>query len=239
MSAAHAQGPRLPLRRRFKRARRKLGRMLGDSIAPPLLEALSRSWEIEHVGRERFESVREAERGALLAIWHGRMLLGLPCYARRGFHVLVSMSGDGDVSDALLRRCGYEVIRGSSSRGGARALREMLGVLDAGAALVVTPDGPRGPRHSMNEGLAWMARATGRAIVPLGFGVDRAWRMDSWDAFTVPKPFARMCFVYGEPVRVAREGGDAELARATQAVRDALLDAETRAFARLGARRDW
>ena len=232
-------GEQLPLRRRLKRSRRKLGKWLSESIAPPLLEALSRTWEIEHVHREHLELTRVQERGALLAIWHGRMVLGLPAYAQRGFHVLVSMSGDGDVSDALLWRCGYEVIRGSSSRGGARALREMVRVLDTGAALVITPDGPRGPRHGMNEGLAWMARATGRAIVPLGFGVDRAWHTNSWDAFTIPKPFARLSFVYGAPIRVSREGGEAELTRATEAVRSALLACETEAFQRVGAPCDW
>lgn len=227
------------LRRRFKHARRRVGVALGDTLLPPLLEALSRSWNLELLDRHHLEDTLRADRGCLLALWHGRMVCGLPQYGRRGFQVLVSMSGDGDVSEKLLQGFGYGVVRGSSSRGGARALREMLGVLDSGAALVVTPDGPRGPRHAMNLGLAWMSRATGRAIVPLGFGVDRAWRARSWDRFTVPKPFARIALVHGAPIRVGRDGGEEELERATREVRDALLDAERRAFDRVGAVRDW
>src|SRR5262249_27913588 len=133
----------------------------------------------------------------------------------------------------------YKVIRGSSSRGGARALREMLGVLASGAVLIITPDGPRGPRHSMNPGLAWMARATGYPIVPVGFGVDRAWRMKSWDHFTVPKPGARIALVYGEPVSVARDATSADMEAATRAIHDSLIAAEREGFAHLCQPIDW
>jgi lysophospholipid acyltransferase (LPLAT)-like uncharacterized protein len=172
-------------------------------------------------------------------MWHGRMMLPLAHHARQGIQVLVSPSRDGDVSEEMLRRFGYAVVRGSSSRGGARALREMLAVLRAGASLVITPDGPRGPRHSMNLGVAWMGRATGFPIVPCGFAYDRAWLLDSWDRFTVPKWRARVAFVFGAPISVTRDGGDEELERATEAVRSAMLDAERRGFAALGREPDW
>jgi len=115
----------------------------------------------------------------------------------------------------------------------------MLRVLDEGAVLFITPDGPRGPMHTMNPGLAFMARATGREIVPLGFASDRAWHADSWDHFTIPKPFARVCVVYGEPVPVSREANDAEQEEATALVRERTLDAERRGFERLTCEPDW
>ena len=113
------------------------------------------------------------------------------------------------------------------------------GGLDEGAVLFITPDGPRGPMHTMNPGLAFMARATGREIVPLGFACDRAWHADSWDHFTIPKPFARVCVVYGQPVLVSREADDTEQGEATELVRERTLEAERAGFDHLGCEVDW
>jgi lysophospholipid acyltransferase (LPLAT)-like uncharacterized protein len=167
------------------------------------------------------------------------MILPLPYYARRGWHVLVSRSGDGDVSQELLRGFGYEVIRGSSSRGGARALRDMLAVLDAGSVLIITPDGPRGPRHSMNQGLAWMARATGYPVIPCGLVCDRAWRSKSWDRFTIPKLRARVVFVYGAPIWVGRSASEEDLRQTTERIGVEMTRAEQRGFELLGLEPDW
>jgi hypothetical protein len=190
-------------------------------------------------GAENFAPIEHESTGHFMALWHGRMLLGLPHHGQREWVVLVSPSGDGDISQRLLEGFRYRVIRGSSSRGGAQALREMLTELARGSVLVITPDGPRGPRHTMNPGLAWMARATGRPIVPLGFAADRAWRLGSWDRFTIPKPGARIAMVYGEPVRVARDATPADLERATRAVQEQMIAAEQRAARELGVACDW
>ena len=82
----------------------------------------------------------------------------------------------------------------------------MLSVLDAGAVVIITPDGPRGPRHSVKPGITWLARTTGYPIVPVGFACARAWRAKSWDRFTVPLPWSRVAIVYDRPIEVAREG---------------------------------
>jgi lysophospholipid acyltransferase (LPLAT)-like uncharacterized protein len=115
----------------------------------------------------------------------------------------------------------------------------MLAALDQGAVLVITPDGPRGPRHSMNPGLVWMARATGYPVVPCGFVCDRAWRARSWDRYTIPKPWARVALVYEEPVMVERDANPDALARATEAIREGILRAERRGFQYLGREPDW
>ena len=167
------------------------------------------------------------------------MIVALPMFAHKGWHVLVSPSGDGDISEKLLEANGYSVIRGSSSKGGARALRKMLAVLDEGAVLFITPDGPRGPMHSMNPGLAFMARATGRKIVPVGLVADRAWHASSWDNFTIPKPFARVSVVYGEPVAVSRDAGEEDQQKATELVRERTLAAERQGFEALQCESDW
>jgi hypothetical protein len=231
-------GPLLS-RRGFKAARRRVGGLFLRHFGPATLSWLSRSWSLESLGAEHLERVRAPARGFLLSIWHGRMALGVEGYRSHGWHVLVSPSADGDLSDRLLRAFGYDVIRGSASRGGAQALRAMLAVLDADGTIVITPDGPRGPRHSMNPGLAWMARATGRPVLPAGLTCDRAWRLKSWDRFTIPRRGARVVAIFGEPVEVSREGGDAELARATQVIHDRMIACEVRGFEHLGVERDW
>lgn len=225
-----------PWYRRFKRARRRLGVWLVPRVGAPLFGLLARSWKVQRVDAETFDRL---PRGFIAAMWHGRMLLGVREMRAERLHVLVSRSGDGDVSEALLESFGFTVVRGSRSRGGARALREMLDVLRAGGVVVITPDGPRGPRHSMNPGLAWMARATGYPILPVGFSVDRAWRLRSWDRFTIPKPFARVVFVFGEPVRVPRDATPEQLDNATETIRERLLELEKRGFAGLGVEPDF
>jgi lysophospholipid acyltransferase (LPLAT)-like uncharacterized protein len=226
-------------RRAFKKLRRRIAHRMVVGLGPAFLRALSRTWKVETLGAERFEAARTARRGHFVALWHGRMVVGLPHHGGRDWHVLVSPSEDGDISESLLEGFRYRVVRGSSSRGGARALREMLVVLDRGGVLVITPDGPRGPRHSTNPGLAWMARATGYPIVPVGFACDRAWRAKSWDRFTIPKPGARVVISYGAPVEVARGAQPADLEAATERIRLELIEAERRAFAHLGAEPDW
>ena len=222
-----------------KRWVRSFGRGTAGWLGRAALSLLARTWRIEFLGQENLDGPAKAGPGCFLSMWHGRMILALPTHAHRGWHVLVSPSGDGDVSEKLLEANGYHVIRGSSSRGGARALRKMLGVLDEGAVLFLTPDGPRGPMHSMNPGLAFMARATGRKVVPLGFALDRSWHADSWDHFTIPKPFARVCVVYGEPVSVSREADDEAQEQATKLVQSRTLAAEREGFEHIGCEVDW
>lgn len=174
-----------------------------------------------------------------MALWHGRMILGIPFHPGRPCSILVSPSDDGSISKQLLEACGYGVVRGSASRGGARAMRQMLGVLRNGGVLGITPDGPRGPRHSMNLGLAWMARATGFPVVPCGLAAERAWHARSWDRLTIAKPRARVVMAYGPAITVDRSGGLAALERATEGLREALLHAEEDAFRYLGVEPDW
>lgn len=225
-------------RRTFKRARRRVGGALLRACGPQVLTWLSSKWSYDIAGLEHLD--KELERkGALIAMWHGRMVVPVHPFRNRGWHVLVSPSEDGDLSEGMLHRFGFKVVRGSSSRGGARALRELLGVLDGGGVVAITPDGPRGPMHNVNLGLAWMARATGRSVLPFGCVADRTWRLSSWDRFTIPKPGARVALTYGPAVAVSRDGGDAELERAAQAIREGLFAAERAGFARLGVEPDF
>jgi len=230
----------LPLRARLRRnkllrrARRASGRWFMRIVGRTLLRLNASTWRVTIENEERLVDAKGEGGGHFMALWHGKMLMGVTHYRGRGYTVLVSQSGDGEISMEMLRSFGYDVIRGSSSRGGARALRTMLEALRRGEVLVITPDGPRGPMHSMNPGLAWMSRATGYGVVPVGFASDRCWRAPSWDRMMIPKPWARVAFHYGAPVFVARDAGEEEQGRATEAIREGLLAAERAAAAAIG-----
>jgi hypothetical protein len=225
-------------RSRFRRWRRSIARKLGAHFGVFAVGLMSKTWRARWEGLENLEAARGAGGGRIITLWHGRMLVPMAHHKNKGWTVLVSQSGDGDTVAPILKRYGFGVIRGSASRGGARALREMLTLLESGALLVITPDGPRGPLHAMNPGLVWMARATGYAVVPAGFVADRAWHMNSWDRFTVPKPFARVAFVYGAPIRVAREATTPELEAASREIAEAMHACERRGFEMLGTEPD-
>ena len=222
-------------RARRNRARRAVARVALRTFAPTLVRVLARSWKVHVEG----DDLSGSPNGHLVCMWHGRMLIGAPVFADRGYRVLVSTSDDGDLSESLLLSSGYKVLRGSSSRGAARALREMLGHLEQGERVVITPDGPRGPRHSINPGLAWMARRTGFPILPLGLVADRAWRMGTWDRFTIPKPRARVVAIWGEPLRVEPGADRGAIESLSRELRRRTIELEELASERLGVERDW
>ena len=143
------------------------------------------------------------------------------------------------MATTILKRLGYEIIRGSSSRGGVRALREMLACLERGKHVALTPDGPRGPMHSMSPGAAFMSRATGVPVLPIGFGITRARRLDTWDQYTLPRLGSRLVTSCEEPIQVPREASGDALAEYSTRIRAAIRKAEREAFAHLDLEPDW
>jgi len=160
------------------------------------------------------ERVRRGEP-AIVAFWHDQ-LLGMPMVYRGGpLHLLISRHRDGEIATRCLERLGMVAVRGSSTRGWMAALRGLLGALRSGSAVVVVPDGPRGPRHRAKLGPVQLARATGAEIVPVGLHARPRLRVGSWDRMLVPVPFGRLRFVQGHSIRVARDASrdEMELAR--------------------------
>ena len=225
-------------RRRWRIFRRRIGNAVLPWIAPTLVRFLARSWRVERIGVERWDAAR-ARAGMLATLWHGRMVVAMPAHARTGLSVLVSPSDDGKLVLPLLESFGYASVLGSSNKNPARAVREMLERLRAGGRIVITPDGPRGPLHSINPGTAWMARETGFPILPLGCAADRAWHLKSWDRFTIPKWGARVVLNYAELIEIPPGASETELAAATDCLRARMLAAEEEGFRRLGVRPDW
>jgi lysophospholipid acyltransferase (LPLAT)-like uncharacterized protein len=147
----------------------------------------------------------------IYAVWHGRLLP--PAFLHRGQDVvtLISRSADGEYLARLLSHWGYESVRGSSSRGGSEALRELVKYGRKGRSLAITPDGPRGPKQELKGGILSAAQLSGVPIIPTSSTASRGWWPGRWDRFLIPKPFAKVRVQYAAPVIVPRDANEAQL----------------------------
>lgn len=152
----------------------------------------------------------------IFAVWHNRLALSAALYKRyvRGFNskrrmaAMVSASRDGGLLAQILESFGVEPVRGSSSRRGAQALIEMTSWAGRGLDLAITPDGPRGPRYEAQDGVIATAQLTGLPILPVSYHLNWKIRLNSWDGFQIPLPFARCSVVFGHPIAVPRDISD-------------------------------
>ena len=167
--------------------------------------ALARSWRLEVVGEEHVRALRERGRPVLFAVWHQQLLI--PLWHRRGERIALLVSGHRDgrrLADAA-RRWGYDVVFGSSTRGGTSGLRQIVRRLRQGLDVGFAPDGPRGPARVAKDGVLLAARHGGAAIVPVAASAPAAWHLASWDAFEVAQPWSTVRLVYGPPLDVTAE----------------------------------
>ena len=176
------------------------------------IQAIARTWRFRVVNAAAAQQERAAGRPVVMALWHGEMLPLLFYHRNRQIAVLVSEHGDGEIIARILADFGFRLVRGSSSRGAARALIAVDRELEAGYDVGITPDGPRGPRHSVAPGALLAAHRAGVRILPLAAKASAFWQLGSWDRFMIPKPFARVTIAYGDPVAVdapsSREAGE-------------------------------
>ncbi len=167
-----------------------------------VLRVVARTWRYRVVGAEPVRALRAAGRPVVLAFWHGRMLPLLWYHRRQGIVILASEHGDGEIIAQVASRLGYGAVRGSTSRGGGRALLGLIRAARQGRVVAVSPDGPRGPAEVFAPGAVVVAQRSGAPVVLLAAGASSAWRLGSWDRFLIPKPFARVTVRYAEPVNV-------------------------------------
>lgn len=188
---------------------------------PAVIYTLARSWQIEVRAGEHLAGLRASGTPYVLLAWHECLLPVL--WHHRGLDItaVVSEARDGEYLSRLASRLGYGLIRGSSSRGGRRALRAAIRVLAAGKPVGITPDGPRGPRRELKPGALMAARAGQAVVLPVHAAATWSWRARSWDRFLVPRPFARVRLAYGAPLRVADGGARRMVAAAVAALAEA------------------
>lgn len=202
-----------------------------------VLYALGATWRVKVHGRQALLDRKPGDPRVVLTLWHGQMLPILWAH-RQPTGVMISEHKDGEIIARIVGTFGFFGVRGSSSRGGTRALLEAVQVLKRGADMAITPDGPRGPRHSFAAGALVLAHRAGAPVVSLVAHVDRKWQLRSWDGFEIPKPFARVTIEYGEPVLLSDADVRAVAARTdefAQRMRDAVAHVETLAAAAASA----
>jgi len=202
--------------------RLKLPPIAARSVSGPAVRMLASSWRIEPIHEERWRALYDAGRPHVFLLWHEALLPLLWQHRHQGVCIVVSEARDGQYLSDLATALGYGAVRGSSTRGGARALLGAVRQLQAGRAVAFTPDGPRGPRRELKPGVVAAAQRGGGVIVPIHAEARRAWRLHSWDRFMIPKPFARVRITYGRPFEVAEgERGLAEgLERAAEGLHE-------------------
>jgi lysophospholipid acyltransferase (LPLAT)-like uncharacterized protein len=184
-------------------------------------------WRTE--GLEHLDRIVSSGRQPIMAFWHGRILPATYYFRRRGIVVITSENFDGEWIAGVIERFGYGTARGSTSRGGRRALRQLTRDLAAGRPAGFTVDGPRGPARIAQPGALWLAKVTGNPVLPFHLEADRCWTLGSWDRTQIPKPFATVSIAMGEPFAVPADGGEAVVEEARQKLEARLHALEQRA----------
>jgi lysophospholipid acyltransferase (LPLAT)-like uncharacterized protein len=173
---------------------------LASHLGPLLMKSLGLTLRVRRVGIENIDRAREIASNTLFAFWHGRLLPLAYIHRNQGINVLVSTHQDGEYIARVILGLGFVTSRGSSTRGGIKALREMIDAAGRNLDIGVTPDGPRGPREEVQPGVVYLAKRLELPIVPIGVSTNPSVLLSSWDRFMIPLPFARCAVVYGEPV---------------------------------------
>lgn len=170
--------------------------------AAPVVGVLGRTYRWIEDGAEHLKALDASGPAPILALWHGRILPATLYFRDRGVVAMTSRNFDGEWIARLMRRFGYGQARGSTSRGGSRALVEMRRALEAGRPVAFTVDGPRGPAKVAQPGAVWLASASGHPILPFHIESSSHWTARSWDGSQVPKPRATLAIAIGAPIHV-------------------------------------
>ena len=193
-----------------------------------LVRALGWTWRIHVSHDDDVRRLRAEGKPIVFMIWHGQMLPLLYHHRNEHVAVLISEHADGEIIARVATRLGYQTVRGSTSRGAARALLGLARVVGEGHDLAITPDGPRGPAKSLAPGPVIIAQRSGAPLIAAAVSVSRAWHLKSWDQFVIPKPFARLQVAYSSPTMVTADDARDALAEVDK-MREALDLAERRA----------
>jgi lysophospholipid acyltransferase (LPLAT)-like uncharacterized protein len=202
------------------------------AIGTPIIAALGRSlrWKVE--GLEHLD-LAAAGRQPIMAFFHGRVLTATYFFRDRGIVVMISENFDGEWIARIIERFGYGTSRGSTSRGGQRALLKLKRFMNEGRPAGFAVDGPRGPAGIVQPGAVWLAKLTGNPVVPFHMEASKAWTLGSWDRTQIPRPFTTVSLVVGAPIYVSSDADDAAVESKRAEVEAALRALERRAAALL------
>jgi len=176
--------------------------MLVPILTSWIFKILSFTMKFKEIHPEIIQKYWNNMDNAIVAFWHGRLLMTPYIYRGKKGKALVSQHKDGELIARALEKMGIGTIRGSSTRGGSQALRSMIRDLKSGYDIAIVPDGSQGPRYKVQRGVVELAKLSGTPIIPLTFSSSKKIIFKSWDAFMLPYPFSRGVFLWGEPIYV-------------------------------------
>ncbi len=187
-----------------------------------LISIWSRTVRVRFVNKETPDRLAGGGENFIYAFWHGRQFLLFHYHRDTGIVIPASESRDGEIQAGILKRFGFDVVRGSSKRKGDRALLGLVDGLRKGKNIALAVDGPRGPVYEVKQGVTYLAGKLNKVIVPVSVGARRFWILEKvWDKYLLPVPFTEAVIVYGEPV-VVTGIGEAELETKRHVLTEAL-----------------
>ena len=176
-----------------------------------LLKTLWLTTKVERVvGEEHLNQLIRNDQPVILCYWHQAHVMGLQFVLNKRkndglkLSALVSPSKDGEMAAIAMKDWGVDVVRGSSSRTGAQALRDLYQIIKKGYSPVITPDGPRGPAFEFKSGAVMLSQIAKVPMLPIAVTCNRSWHLNSWDRFMLPKPFSKVTIALGEPVQAPK-----------------------------------
>lgn len=190
----------------------------------------SLTWKVEGLEHLNFDG---NGRRPIMAFFHGRVLTATYFFRDRGIVVMISENFDGEWIARIIERFGYATSRGSTSRGGQRALLRLKRDVDRGRPAGFAVDGPRGPARKVQPGVVWLAKLTGNPVVPFHMEASRYWSLNSWDRTQIPLPFSTVALAVGKPIDVAADANEGDIDAKRVEVEEALYALEHRAAALL------
>jgi lysophospholipid acyltransferase (LPLAT)-like uncharacterized protein len=199
-------------------------------VGTAVLRTIAVTWRIEVVGDDVMSRFLSTGESAVFSLWHGQLLPHIWYHRNRGLAILVSEHRDGEIIARVARSLGYGVIRGSTTRGGGRAILEVVSAVRAGRTVGITSDGPRGPAKKAAPGALIAAQRADAPLVPAVAWASSAWRLSSWDSFMIPKPFAKIRIAYGNPIKLTDDSARSAALRSTE-LEEAMAAAEAKVCA--------
>ncbi len=167
------------------------------------IKCLFRTLSIKEIPEGYYGNLERQGKYAIYAFWHAHMLLPAYVGKNRNIKVLISQHRDGEYIAQIVQWMGYGVARGSTTRGGAKALLRMIKqIKEDSISLAITPDGPKGPRFVAQSGAILLGQKTQYPIIPVMIYLEKYWELPSWDRFCIPKPFSKARIFYGNPILV-------------------------------------
>ncbi len=199
------------MKKPLKQIRDKVFLFLASWIGPVLIYFLGKTLKIEWVGKENLDIIKKEKKPVIYAFWHGRMLILVYSHRKLKAHVLISQHRDGEYIARIINRLGFVPVRGSTTRGGTKAIFEMCEKTAYGYDVGVTPDGPKGPGFQVQPGTIYIAQRSGMPILPITNSAEHRWTLPTWDRFIIPKPFSKTVIMLGKPIYVSAESTSEEL----------------------------